>query len=149
MLHSCGGCGLFRLNVGVVVFLFSSSIKDTPPLLGRSRRLTRPVWWTALALSALARSAPVPAPSGGQAGPQGPDRGGGFLHAHVLCLKPRTRVPRVPRSPAPVVPVLAPLHVPPCGSRLTQHTCTGTLSSSDLRREPPTSTHMNHKTGDF
>jgi hypothetical protein len=36
-------------------------------------------------------------------GPQGPDRGGGFLHAHVLCLKPRTRVPRLPRSPAPVV----------------------------------------------
>ncbi len=38
-------------------------------------------------------------------GPQGPDRDGGFLHAHVLCLKPRTRVPRLPRSPAPVVTV--------------------------------------------
>ena len=62
------------------------------------RLLTRPVWWYCLA------SVPRPeVPLCRLPGPQGPDRGGGFLHAHVLCLKPRTRVPRLPRSPAPVV----------------------------------------------
>ncbi len=59
------------------------------------RLLKRPVWWHCPGTQCLGPKCPC---AGSLASPQGPDRGGGFLHAHVLCqcLKPRKRVPRFP-----------------------------------------------------
>ena len=89
-------CHLAVAGIRLALPIQSSSL----PAMALWRLLTRPVWWHCPGTQCLGPKCPC---AGSLASPQGPDRGGGFLHAHVLCLKPRTRVPRLPRSPAPVV----------------------------------------------